>query len=121
MERTMKKTRFNSKTRNVSKVACTVSAAALMLGVSHAATVAMHFQDTYCYDGRYSGYPVTLKAFGIAPGGWQNLLPMQTGYGCGTFGAPYTYSLNETIDTTTSSNGLNPLPNGSLTVNWTAN
>ncbi len=28
------------------------------------------------------------------------------------------YTLNEVIDTTTTTNGLNPLPNGSVTVNW---
>jgi hypothetical protein len=117
----MKKNRFNHKRNNVRKVASTVSAAALMLGVSHAATVAMHFQDTYCYDARYTGYPVTLTAFGVAPSSWQNLLQMQTGYGCGPFVAPYTYSLNEVISTSTTTNGLNPLPSGSLTVNWTAN
>jgi hypothetical protein len=40
---------------------------------------------------------------------------MITGYGCG--GCNFS-SLSQVIDTTTSSGGLNPLPNGSLTVNW---
>ncbi len=118
----MKKLHLKHRQNNVRKVATTVSAAALMLGVSHAATVAMHFQDNYCGGAAYSGYPVTITAFGVAPSGWQNLLGMPTGYGCSpALGFPYTYSLNETIDTTTSSNGLNPLPNGSLSVTWTAN
>ena len=104
----------------VGKVACTVSAAALMLGVSHAATVAMHFQENYCGSARYSGYPVTLTAFGVAPNGWQNLTPMDTGYGACT--APMSlYTLNQTITTSTSTGGLNPLPNGSLNVTWSAN
>lgn len=99
-------------------MACTVSAAALMLGVSQAATVGLHFQAHYCYDSRYTGFPVTMTAFGIGPSGWQNLTPMDTGYGCGTGGGPYT--LAQTINTTTSTGGLNPLPNGSLSISWTA-
>jgi hypothetical protein len=39
---------------------------------------------------------------------------MDTGYGCT---ADY-YTLNEVIDTTSSTNGLNPLPNGSLNLTW---
>ncbi len=98
------------------KVACTVSAAALMLGVSSAATIGLHFQENYCGAPAYSGYPVTLTAFGIAPSGWENLLPMDTGYnGCA---GPLSYMFTELIDSTTSTNGLNPLPNGSLTVTW---
>jgi hypothetical protein len=101
------------------KIACTVSAAALMLGVSSAATIGLHFQENYCADHRYSGYPVTMTAFGIDPSGWENLLPMDTGYGgCPLASAPWGYTTNEIIDTTTSINGLNPLPNGSLNVTW---
>ena len=100
------------------KVACTVSAAALMLGVSQAATVGLHFQTHYCYDSRYTGFPVTMTAFGIGPNGWQSLSPMDTGYGCSSGKGPYT--LTNVIDTTTSTNGLNPLPNGSLTISWSA-
>lgn len=116
----MKKLRPIHRKPHVKKVACTVSAAALMLGVSHAATVAMHFQENYCGSASYSGFPVTLTAFGIAPSGWQNLTPMDTGYGSCT-GHLAIYTLNETITTTTSTGGLNPLPNGSLSVTWTAN
>ncbi len=45
---------------------------------------------------------------------------METGMGCsdGTPTAPY--ALNEFINTTTAANGLNPLPNGSLTLAWSA-
>jgi len=101
------------------KIACTVSAAALMLGVSTAATIGLHFQENYCGSPAYSGYPVTMTAFGIETNGWENLLQMNTGYSsCGLTNAPYGYTLNETIDTTTSTDGLNPLPNGSLNVTW---
>ena len=41
---------------------------------------------------------------------------MNTGYGCAS-GCAFN-TLSQVIDTTTSSGGLNPLPNGSLTVNW---
>jgi hypothetical protein len=44
---------------------------------------------------------------------------MKTGYGSGDCAA-LSYTLNEVIDTTTSSNGLNVLPNGSLNVTWYA-
>ena len=101
------------------KLACTVSAAALMLGVSSAATIGLHFQDNYCGSPAYSGFPVTVTAFGIDPSGWENLLPMNTGYSsCALSSAPFGYTLNEVVDTTTSTNGLNPLPNGSLNVTW---
>jgi hypothetical protein len=86
-----------------------------MLGVSQAATVGFHFQANYCAAPTYSGTVVTATAFGVASNGWQNLLAMPTGYGCG--GCGFT-NLMEVVDTTTSNNGLNPLPNGSVTVNW---
>lgn len=115
----MKRARTISFNNRARKVACTVSAAALMLGVSQAATVGLHFQVNYCYASSYSGFPVTLTAFGIAPVGWENLAPMDTGYGCGASGTG-PYALSQVVDTTTSTNGLNPLPNGSLTVTWSA-
>ncbi len=114
----MKKTRLKS-SPFPRRAAGTVSAAALMLGVSHAATVGLHFQVNYCGAPAYSGYPVTLPAFGIGPAGWQSLTPMTTGYGSCT-PANY-YNLSQIIDTTTAGNGLNPLPNGSLNVSWGAN
>lgn len=94
-----------------------------MLGVSSGATIGLHFMENYCGAYSYSGFPVTMTAFGIAPNGWENLAEMQTGYStCDPLGAPnYAYTTNEVIDTTTSTNGLNPLPNGSLTVTWSAN
>jgi hypothetical protein len=117
------KTKYNRKP-GLKKVACTVSAAALMLGASSATTVGLHFMEYYCGNNSYSGFPVTLTAFGIAPSGWENLTPMNTGYGsvgngyqssdCTALG----YTLNEVISTTTSTNGLNPLPQGSLNVTW---
>jgi hypothetical protein len=112
----MKSPRRYSQPRRSQKVACTVSAAALMLGVSSAATVGLHFQVHYCYDSRYTGFPVSMTAFGVAPSAWQSLKPMDTGYGCGTGPGPFT--LSQMVDTTTSTNGLNPLPNGSLTITW---
>src|SRR5258706_11976590 len=60
-------------------VACTVSAAALMLGVSEAATVGINFQANYCGAPSLSGYIVTTQAFGIGTNGWQNLTQMDTG------------------------------------------
>src|SRR5580658_3488766 len=91
------------------KVACTVSAAALMLGVSSAATVGLHFQCSYsCGASAYGGFPVTLTAFGVPPSQWENLLPTGTGYGSCVWVAPG-YETNEIIDTTTSTNGLTPL------------
>lgn len=98
------------------KLACTVSAAALMLGVSSAATIGLKFQCNYCGSPAYSGYQVTATAFGVPPSSWENLLEMGTGYSScsGILG----YTLSEVIDTTTSTNGLNPLPNGSLSLTW---
>ncbi|HWV99833.1 MAG TPA: LamG-like jellyroll fold domain-containing protein [Candidatus Acidoferrum sp.] len=113
----MKRKRFGSPNPNARKVACTVSAAALMLGVSQAATVGLHFQLNYCADARYTGFPVTMTAFGISTNGWENLTEINTGYGC----AGVYVTLNEIIDTTTSTGGLNPLPNGSINVTWSAN
>lgn len=111
----MKKAHFRSDKSNTRKVACTVSAAALMLGVSQAATVGFNFQANYCASASYSGAIVTAPAFGIGTNGWESLTPLATGYGCSGCG----YSvLTEVIDKTTSSGGLNPLPNGSLTVTW---
>ena len=112
----MKKLPSHSHHHRALKTVCRVSAAALMLGVSHAGTVGLHFQVNYCADARYTGFPVTMTAFGVATNNWQNLLPMNTGYNpcIGAVG----YTLNETIDTTTTTNGLNPLPHGSLNVTW---
>lgn len=118
----MKKLPWRSPVSSVRKVACTVSAAALMLGVSPGATVGLHFMENYCGAYTYSGFPVTMTAFGVAPSGWENLAEMQTGYGtCDPLSGPDVYTTNEVVDTTTDTNGLNPLPNGSLTVTWSAN
>ena len=104
------------------KIACTVSAAALMLGVSQAATVGFHFQANYCGTPSYSGAIVTAPAFGISTNSWENLLQMDTGYGNCSVSPPAYYTLNEVIDTTAASatNGLNRLPAGSLNVTWSA-
>ncbi len=116
----MKKLHSRSSQKHAAKTAaCTVSAAALMLGVSEAATIGINFQADYCGAPSISGYIVTTTAFGIPPSGWENLTQMMTGYG----GAPcnqLSYSLSEVFNTTTSDGSLNPLPNGSVTVNWTA-
>jgi hypothetical protein len=115
----MKRARIFSSNNRARKVACTVSAAALMLGVSHATTVGFNFQCDWSQNApSYTGKPVTAAAFSIAPQGWENLTPLPTGYGAGNPG-PF-IGLNEVIDTTTSSGGLNPLPRGSITVNWSA-
>ena len=113
----MKKSRtIPSQNTRARKIACTVSAAALMLGVSEAATIGFNFQTTYCSAASYSGAIVTSTAFGIPTNSWESLAQMNTGYGCASGCALNT--LSQVIDTTTSSDGLNPLPNGSLTVNW---
>ncbi len=85
-----------------------------MLGVSQAATVGFNFQTHYCSAASYNGAVVTAPAFGIDTNGWENLALMDTGYSCP---ADY-YTLTNTIDKTSSGAGLNPLPNGSLTVVW---
>ncbi|HEV7925649.1 MAG TPA: LamG-like jellyroll fold domain-containing protein [Verrucomicrobiae bacterium] len=104
------------------KIACTVSAAALMLGVSSAATIGLHFQcDYYCSGSlTYTGYPVTMTAFGIESNAWENLTEMPTGYHSCGFTVPG-YNFDEVIDSTTSTNGLNPLPYGSIDVSWFGN
>jgi hypothetical protein len=46
---------------------------------------------------------------------------MDTGYGTCTLSAPpYGYTLSETISTSTSTGGLNPLPRGSISITWSA-
>jgi hypothetical protein len=114
----MKKLRSYSRNPHARNVAYTVSAAALMLGVSQAATVGLSFRVNYCQNHNYDGPIVSMTAFGIAPNSWQNLTPMDTGYACSSGIGPYT--LMQTINKTTSTGGLNPLPNGSITVTWSA-
>src|SRR5271170_5937747 len=100
------------------KIACTVSAAALMLGVSHAAVVGINFQVNWSDVPApgYTGFPVTAAAFGVPAANWENVTPMDTGYV-----AQGPFSLTETIDTTNNTGGLNPLPNGTLNLSWQAN
>ena len=112
----MKRSRSYSHVHPVCKVACTVSAAALMLGVSQAATVGFNLQCNYCAAPSYAGAVVTGTAFGIDTNGWESLPQMDTGYGCT---AGY-YTLSQIIDSNSSGGGLNPLPNGSITVSWSA-
>ncbi len=87
-----------------------------MLGVSHAATVGFNFQCNYCSAASYSGAPVTAPAFGIGTNAWESLTPMDTGYGC----TPGYFTLDQVIGTTSTGSGLNPLPNGSVHVTWSA-
>lgn len=110
----------NSSTNRPSlRTVCTVSAAALMLGASHAATVGLHFQPDWTSTApQYTGFQVTATAFGIAPENWQNLTPLPTGYNNTDNPGPYT--LSETISTTTTTNGLHALPAGSLSITWSA-
>lgn len=111
----MKKRSKGPSRRSAQKVACTVSAAALMLGVSQAATIGLKFTVDYCGFNNYVNY-VNAPAFGIPMDQWQNLTAMGTGYNACS-GTSF-FSFNEVIDTTTASGGLHPLPNGSLTVSW---
>jgi concanavalin A-like lectin/glucanase superfamily protein len=118
-KRTMKRLRSNSDNSSFAKAAGTISAAALMLGVSHAATVGFNFQCNYCGAASYSGAIVTAPAFGIGTNGWESLAQMETGYGCPDPAAYFT--LTNVVDSTTlAGTGLNPLPNGSVTVVWSA-
>jgi hypothetical protein len=111
----MKKLRNNSGKRRARHAVCTVSAAALMLGACEAATIGFNFQTHYCGAASYSGAVITGTAFGIGTNGWESLSQLDTGYnGCA---AGY-LSLSQTIDTTSSTDGLNPLPNGALSLNW---
>src|SRR5260370_19590779 len=115
----MKKLRSGPhKHASVRKVGCTVSAAALMRGVRHAATIGFNFQSSYCAAPSYSGAVVTAPAFGVPTASWESLSQMPTGYGCSAGIGLGPFSFVELIDTTTSTNGLNPLPRGSLTVSW---
>jgi hypothetical protein len=114
----MKRARISSSNNRTRKVACTVSAAALMLGVSQAATVGLYFRVNYCADPTYTAAPVSMTAFGIGTNAWENLTQMDTGYSCSSGSGPYT--LSQVVDTTTSTGGLNPLPNGSLSITWSA-
>jgi hypothetical protein len=100
------------------KIACTVSAAALMLGVSHAAVVGINFQVNWSDIGSpgYTGFPVTASAFGVPAANWENLTPMSSGYG-----AEGPFYLAETVGTNSNAGSLNPLPNGSLNLSWQAN
>ncbi len=101
------------------RAVCTVSAAALMLGASQAATVGLHFQpDWSTTAAQYTGYQVTATAFGVPPESWQNLTPLPTGYNNADNPGPYT--LSEIINTTTTTNGLHALPSGSLSITWSA-
>jgi len=111
----MKRIRSKNQSLHLRTAACTVSAAALMLGVSDAATVGFNFQANYCAAASYSGAVVTGPAFGIDTNGWESLTQMETGYSCPD--QPF-QTLTLTIDTTSSGGGLNPLPNGSLKVTW---
>src|SRR5262245_6490188 len=122
----MKRKRYHSSANNPAKVACSVSAAALMLGVSQAATVGLNFQcDWTSTAPAYTGQHITATAFGIPPSAWESLLPLPTGYSPGNNapqfadnGGPYTNS--EVISTTSNTNGLHPLPQGSLSLTWSA-
>jgi len=114
----VKRSRYGVEHSPVKQSVCAVSAAALMLGVSQAATVGFNFQTHYSSADSYSGAVVTAPAFGIATNGWESLPPMDTGYSC-VSSATY-YTLTQTIGTTNSGAGLNPLPNGSLNLTWSA-
>jgi hypothetical protein len=92
--------------------AAAVSAAALMLGVSQAATVGFNFQWTYCsysYAILSPGALVTADAFGLDAGEWVSLEPMCIeANSWGNIAEPYT--LKEAVG----------VPNGSVRVTWSA-
>ena len=69
----MSKIRSRIGKKHAKQAACTISAAALMLGVSEAATVGFNFQANYCYNAGYSGAVVTATAFGIGTNEWESL------------------------------------------------
>ena len=58
----MSKIRSRIGKKHAKQAACTISAAALMLGVSEAATVGFNFQANYCYNAGYSG-AVVIESF----------------------------------------------------------
>src|SRR2546430_11208791 len=61
----------------------------------------------------------TATALGSPATDWENLTPMMTGnadFPCDQPG----YTLSEVINTTSSAGGLHPLPNGSLSLTWSA-
>lgn len=100
---------------------CAVSAAALMLGVTQAATIGIHFPVDWTDGGSpsYTGTQITASAFGIPVTGWQSLTPTPTGYNQqGRTPGPFT--LSEFITTHSRTNGLHPLPSGSLAISWSA-
>jgi hypothetical protein len=102
-------------------LASSIPAAALMLGVSQAATVGFNFQSTglgcycadCCPDVWWNGTPVTGPAFGMAANAWETLAPMPNCPG------PYD-TLDEVVDSKNTQSWLHPLPNGSLHVTWSA-
>ena len=101
--------------------ACTVSAAALMLGVSQAATIGINFPVDWTDGGApsYTGAQITATALGIPVAEWQSLTPTPTGYNKqGANPGPFTF--DETISTASNTNGLHPLPSGSLSISWIA-
>ena len=50
---------------------------------------------------------------------WESLPQMDTGYSCSADTTFY-FTLNQVIDTTSSANGFDPLPSGSLALTWSA-
>src|SRR2546427_6055016 len=113
------KKRCSNPCASVLKVAGTVSAAALMLGVSEAASIGFNLQVDYCGFSAAYRNNVTATAFGIPATDWENLTPMMTGnadFPCDQPG----YTLSEVINTISSAGGLHPLPNGSLSLTWSA-
>jgi hypothetical protein len=97
-----------------------------MLGVSHGATVGLNFQcDWTSTTPDFTGQHITAAAFGISPSGWESLLPLPSGYNPANNAAPYAgnpgpYTASEVIDTASNTNGLHPLPRGSLSLTWSA-
>lgn len=58
-----------------------VPASALMLGMSHGATIGYNFQTTGAFYGAPAGAPVTMTAFGVPATNWQSSAPLPTGGG----------------------------------------
>ncbi len=92
-----------------------------MLGVSQAASLGINFPVDWTDGGSpaYTGMQLTASAFGIPVTGWQSLTATPTGYNQqGRTPGPFT--LSEVISTQSNTNGLHPLPSGSLAISWTA-
>lgn len=73
--------------RRSSSTGAIVSASALMLGMSQAATIGINWTTTFAGYGAPSGAIVTQTAFGVAPADWTNIASAPTGSATAAGGA----------------------------------